>query len=652
MLHTKLNRPKISDDILIRPHLIEKLERSSHLPFILVSAPAGYGKSMLLSQWLEQQENNYCWLSLDESMSDSATFLSYFAKVLRRASSAEMPGLNNLDQEYSFFTWEKITDLIINEINGLSEHTRMILDDYHLIRNQEIHQLISAIINENINNFHLVIITRRDPPLQLRKLRLYQKMLELRIKDLRFDENETNALLGIKPTIRFNKDEIKELIDRTEGWILGIRVILMARSFKEDGGEKATFDYFTNDLDILIDHIAVNLSPEFFRRVQLCALCNHFNRELIDSIFSFSFNESGSADSFLSELSNLNLFLVPAVHEGTWYRFHHLFGDILRRRLKKSEPDIIKPLYIHISEWFSGKGLIDEAIQYALMAENDELACSLITEHRVSMLDQGQWWIVQHWLDRIPEQIRKSKVDLLLAELRIYEDTWKLEDISSILSTLESLGIENSDSKTRSYYLFHLGHHFTFARTDAKKATEYLEQSKKLLYNNEAMFGARREVILAIARQMLGKSALALKSLDDIEKNFSPSSLMHIRSLHSRVFVHILSGNMPDATTASERFHFATRNCDYKTVEAFSWYFRGNIAFQTFNVDVAEQAFCSTLGFNGMLNYRAYFDAMAGMILISSLKGDEKATESIFLEMNKKVAELKDYQVSNLLPVG
>jgi ATP/maltotriose-dependent transcriptional regulator MalT len=259
----------------------------------------------------------------------------------------------------------------------------------------------------------------------------------------------------------------------------------------------------------------------------------------------------------------------------------------------------------------------------------------------VSLLDQGQWWIVQRWLERIPEQTRKSKVDLLLAELRIFEDTWKLEDISSILSTLESLGIENSDSKTRSYYLFHLGHQYTWARADAKKATEYLEQSK-LLYTNEAMFGARREVILAIARQMLGKSALALKSLDDIEKNFSPSSLMHIRSLHSRVFVHILSGNMPDATTASERFHFATRNCDYKTVEAFSSYFRGNIAFQTFNEDVAEQAFCSTLGFNGMLNYRAYFDAMAGLILFSSLKGDEKVTESIFQEMNKKVATIKD----------
>ena len=298
MLNTKLNRPKISSDFLKRPHLLEKLEKNRHLPLILLSAPTGYGKSILVSQWLEQQGNDYCWLSLDESMSDSSTFITYFAKMLEIASSSEMPRMKNLDQEYYLLTWETIISLIINRINELNEPIRLILDDYHLIRNQEIHQLISAIINENISHFHLVIITRRDPPLQLRELRLYQKMLEIRQRDLRFDENEINALLGMKATKSFNKDEIKELIDRTEGWILGIRMILMARSYTEAEVEKVPFDYLTNDLDILIDHIGHNFDPEFFRRVQLCALCDQFNSELIDSIFSFSFNESGSADKF------------------------------------------------------------------------------------------------------------------------------------------------------------------------------------------------------------------------------------------------------------------------------------------------------------------------------------------------------------------
>jgi len=642
MLYTKLNRPKISNDLLIRPHLIEKLEKNRHLPLILLSAPTGYGKSLLISQWLEQHGNDYCWLSLDESMNESSTFITYFAKMLEIASSAEMPRMKNLDKEYYLLTWETIISLIINRINELNEPIRLILDDYHLIRNQEIHQLISAIINENISHFHLVIITRRDPPLQLRELRLYQKMLELRIKDLRFDENETNAFLGIKPTVGFNKDEIKEIVARTEGWILGIRMILMAKSFSEEGGEKAPFDCFTNDLDILIDHIGHNFDPEFFRRVQLCALCDQFNSELIDSIFSFSFSETGSADKFISELSDLNLFLVPTVKEGTWYRFHHLFGDILKRRLQKSEPNIIKPLYIRISEWFSGKGLIDEAIQYTIKAENFELACDLISEHRTGFLEQGQWWVVQRWLNNIPRQIRKANVDLLLTELLICEETWNLEDFSSILDTLKSSDIENSSDENISRYLFHMGYFLTFFKTDPIKAVESLERSKALCHDESALFGGRRELILACSRQMLGLSALALKSLDDIHEKVEPSSKMYVRSIHGKVLVHLLSGNFESAKNDSKKLLFLVQDSDFLYTKGWGSYFCGNVAFQSYNEYEVKHALKEALVFEGVFNYRVYFDALAGLILFKTLEGDENASKKHLKELKEKVGKLKD----------
>jgi ATP/maltotriose-dependent transcriptional regulator MalT len=256
-------------------------------------------------------------------------------------------------------------------------------------------------------------------------------------------------------------------------------------------------------------------------------------------------------------------------------------------------------------------------------------------------LDRGEWWVVQGWLEMIPEPIRKSNEDLLLTELRIFEDTWKLEDISSILSSLESQGIENADSKTRASYLFHKGHYFTFARSDARKAMECLEQSKKL-YENESSFGARRELILATARQMLGQSSLALKSLEEIERKYEPSSIMHIRSLHSRVFVYILSGNIKEALKDAERFHFIARNCEHKTVEAFSWYLHGNIALQSFNEDIAVQSFNGVRCFQGMSNYRMYFDAMAGLILFHSLKGNERDIELFLQEMSEMASKFKD----------
>jgi len=404
-------------------------------------------------------------------------------------------------------------------------------------------------------------------------------MLEIRMHDLRFDENETNALLGMKPTISFNKEEIKELMARTEGWILGIRMIIMARSLTEPEDEKIPFEYLTNDLDILIDHIGHNFNPEFFRRVQLCALCNQFNRELIDSIFSFSFNESGSADKFISELSDLNLFLVPTVKEGTWYRFHHLFGDILKRQLKKAEPDIITTLYLHISSWYAERGLIDEAIQYAIRAENFELACDLIIEHRTGFLEQGQWWVVQRWLNNIPRQIRKANVDLLLTELLICEETWNIEDFSSILDTLKSIDIENSSDENISLYLFHLGYFLTYVKPDPKIAVASIERSKELCHDESYMFGGRRELILASGRQMLGLTALALKPLEDILEKFEPSSNMHIRAIHGKVLVHLLSGNFESANNDSKKFLFLVQDSDLLYAKGWGSYFLGNVAF-------------------------------------------------------------------------
>jgi len=642
MLHSKLNRPKISSDLLIRPHLIEKLEKNKHQPLILISAPAGYGKSVLISQWLEQSGNNHGWISLDESMSDSAAFISYFVAALEKCSSVEMPELKNLNQEYHFFSWESIIDKIINKINELKDPIRLILDDYHLIRNGEIYMLIDTIISENINNFHLVIITRRDPTLHLRELRLYQKMLELRIRDLRFNEDEITELLAIEHNSHFSKDEITVLFNKTEGWILAIKIIVMTRSLLVLEDINVGNGFLTSDLDILVDHIGANLETDFFKQMQICSLFDQFNEDLIDSVFTLVFKNSGKAGSFLARLRDLNLFLIATKDTGSWFRFHHLFGDILRRRLERNEPSIIKPLYIHISSWFAGRSLIDEAIQYAIKAENYNLACDLILEHRTSKLENGQWWVVQRWLNNIPRQIRKANVDLLLTELLICEETWNLEDFSSILDTLKSLDIENSSDENISLYLFHLGYFLTYVKTDPKKAVASIERSKELCYDESYMFGGRRELILASSRQMLGLTALALKPLEAIQEKYEPSSKMHIRSIHGKVLVHLLSGNFESANNDSKKLLFLVQDSDLLYAKGWGSYFSGNVAFQSYNKYIVIHALKEALAFEGVFNYRVYFDALAGLILFKTLAGDDNASKKHLKELKEKVGKLKD----------
>ena len=644
MLQTKLNRPKISNDLLIRQRLIEKLEKNKQQPLILISAPAGYGKSMLVSQWLEQCENKNVWISLDQSMSDSAAFISYFTETIKRCSSVEMPELKNPNQDYLFLSWESIIDIIINTINGLKDPIWLVLDDYHLIRNQEIHMLIDAIISENINNFHLVIITRRDPPLQLRELRLYQKMLELRIRDLRFNEDEITELLATEHNTHFSKDEISELFNKTEGWILAIRIIVKTRSLLISEDRNLEKGFLTSDLDILVDHIGENLETDFFKQVQLCSLFDQFNEDLIDSVFTHVFKDSGKAGSFLAKLKDLNLFLIATKDKGSWFRFHHLFGDILRRRLERNEPNIINPLFIHISSWFASKGLIDEAIQYAIKAKKFGIAADLIIEHSASKFALGEWWVVKRWLENIPEKIRMNNVDILLIELFISEETFEIKELSILLDTLEAIGVENFSTKNQSLYLCHLGYYLIYIRPNPEKALEYLEQSKSLYHDETSMFGARREIMMATTLQMLGRSTLALKHLDDIDKNFKYESVMHIRLLQARIYVLLLSGNFNDAVIASEKFHFIAKKSESKILRAWSLYLIGNSAFQTSNMDIASQSFKEVIDFDGVINYRISFDALAGLILLNSLKGDTKTAESLLNTMELMTAKLKNSQ--------
>lgn len=647
MLKTKLNRPTLSQDLLHRAHLVEKLEESSHLPLILISAPAGYGKSVLVSQWLKHYQKDFSWLSLDESMNDSFVFITYLIDTLEKTGDSKILRFYENKQELHFLSWEVTITRVINSINKLQKHLRLVLDDYHLIKNQEIHQLVKVLLSENLSNLQIVIITRWDPPFQLRELRLYQKMLELRMRELRFEKSEIHQLLSSTDSIAFSDTEVSALLENTEGWILAIRMFLLAKSFQESGDRNSGNEILANDLDRLMFHISENIDPKFFRQMQLCALFDQFDKELISEICTYAFPDSCEAENFLSKLIELNFFLIPIRDECGKFRFHHLIGDILKRQIESSEPTLVRKIYSQISSWLGDKGQIDEAIQYSIKAKNYPLACNLITKQRGALLDQGQWWVLQRWLNNIPRQIRNTNVDLLLTELLICEETWNLDDFSSILEILESIGIENSNDENISRYLFHLGYYLTIIKPDPKKAAESLERSKALYHDESGLFGARRELTLAISRQMLGTSDVALKSLEDIQEKYEYTSLMHLRAVHGKVIVHLLSGDFGSAIGDSKKLLFLVQGSIFSYAEAWSWYFHGNVSFHSFHEHETELALKKTLSFEGRLHYRVYFDTLSGLILISSLKRDEKATNSFLNQMSELATSLNDSKFQN-----
>jgi ATP/maltotriose-dependent transcriptional regulator MalT len=462
------------------------------------------------------------------------------------------------------------------------------------------------------------------------------------MSNLRFDEDELSQFLAFHENVSLTNDEIKTVINRTEGWVLAIRMILLAKSFETIGNKKDDIKDLSNNLDDILSFVSDNLNPKFFRLMQLCALCEQFNVTLIDSICGFAFQDSCTGEELLAKLKELNFFIIPTKEHGGWYRFHHLVGEVLIQRLKKSDPDSIIPLYNFISEWFSDKGLVNEAIHYAIQAKNYALACKHIIEHGASLFKKGHWWVVQRWLDKIPRQIRNVNIDIMLTELLICEETWSLEDFFSILETLRSIGIENLSEENLSRYLYHLGYFLTFVKPDPKKAIEVLERSKAMFYDESYMFGARREVILACSRQMHGFGTLALNTLEEIIEKFDVSSIMNLRAIHGKVLVNLLSGNFESANNDSKKLLFLIQDSDMLNIKGWCFYFRGNVAFQSYHKDHVLQFFKETLEFEGLLNYRAYFDALAGLVLINSLQKDRKATAFFLEKMRQMVVNFKD----------
>ncbi len=196
--------------------------------------------------------------------------------------------------------------------------------------------------------------------------------------------------------------------------------------------------------------------------------------------------------------------------------------------------------------------------------------------------------------------------------------------------------------KNISLYLFHLGYFLTYFKIDPKKAVASIERSKELCHDESYMFGGRRELILASGRQMLGLTALALKSLEDIQEKFEPSSKMHIRSIHGKVLVHLLSGNFDSANDDTKKLLFLVQDSDFLYTKGWGSYFRGNVAFQSYNKSRVIHAFKEALAFEGVFNYRVYFDALAGLILFKTLAGNENASKKHLIEFKEKVGKLKD----------
>lgn len=652
MLLTKLHRPPCTPDLISREQLIAELTKHSHVPFILVSAPAGYGKSIALTQYLEQSPLRHTWLSLDQEHNDLRTFLRYWVASIKTIFPEKLPQITHLLNNPTLPPLEIISEGLINALDEITEEYIFVLDDYHVISNQQVHDLLNSLIEYPPEHMQLVLLTRRDPPLAMQQARIYGQLYELRMHHLSFTAEEVGQLYQILCGHCLPEAQTHKILERSEGWPIGVKMLVLNSSNR--GSEfprnlpQLTLSTLSNFIQEELLHY---YSPDFQEILLITSTLHRFQADLIDTLLARRGGTNRlNGTEFLRELLHKNIFIISLDHQQQWYRYHHLFQQLLQHQLEKRySPDEIDKLYLLASQWFEKQGLIDEAIEYATKAKVYHQAADIIEKHRFEKFNQDEWWVIQNWMDKIPENIVRQRSGLMLAQLFLLEDHYQYQEMLPIIDYLEKSLESQPESALIGELYFHKGFLSTWFYCNGKEAIQYFEESKKLL-PDQNMLGARREFILAVARQMTGQLKFASEELEKLGSRPTNGELFNQRLLFSDGLIHLLSGKLTKANKIGRQLYYLTHQNEHTNIEAWGYYLLANVLFQSHQSEEAAvfyQQKCERLV--GTLNYRVGVDAFSGLILSLAFQHKFNEAERAIQELAKRLDKIENSSFSTIL---
>ena len=628
LLQTKLHRPAPPRDLVPRRALHESLDAARVRPLTLVSAPPGYGKSMLISSWLERNDWRSAWVSLDEGDSDLRQFLSYFAAAVGDLFPAACEWSRGLATAPTLPPVSSLAVTITNGLEAIDQPFILVLDDYHRIDvNSPIHDLLQRLLDHPPIPLHLMIITRRDPPLSLFALRASGQMFEIRMQELQFNLAEARLLLEDTAGVRVNDATLLRLDRELEGWVVGLRLVSLAVRQAQDadaflqqlqGGVQQTQEYLFQEV---IARQALPLRDWLLKSAVLDRFCG--------SLCEAVCREGGVAEAseldgarFILALRDGNLFTVSLDPQGQWFRFHHLFQALLLRELtRRMAPDAIAGLHLRARRWFESRGMIGEAITHALRAGDAVGAAEVVERSWRAELNQDRWYLVKQWLDLLPAESRAQRQGLILADLWLANTQQQFERLPFLVGQLEStLDDTTADPQIAHDLNFFYGL-LEYWQGNGERSLSHLDKAIAARSGRPGIVDGWVDLYFALALCMQGRKGAAAEALN--EGLHGAYLSVHYRSqlIGSLVFVELTDGELMKARAHGQQLKTEMRVHRIANTEAWSDYLLGCTYLHANELDAASAHFAEAASKRHVLEPKAALETLAGLALTQTLAG-------------------------------
>jgi LuxR family maltose regulon positive regulatory protein len=510
LLATKLFVPHPRPGLVARPRLIERLSAALDCGLILVSAPAGYGKTTILTQWIAQNKPAIAaaWISLDQGDNDPVRFWDYFIAALRTVRPAAGEAASAMLHSAQGYATESLLISLINDLSDISRDVVLVLDDYHLVNSEGVHTGVTFLLDHLPPRMHVLVATRADPPLRLAHFRGRGAMVEIGADDLRFTGEEAAGLLREVLGETLSLEQIASLNARTEGWPVGLKMAALSMRGQKNvprliaafaGSHRYVGDY-------LIEEV-LRWQPDEVRAFLLnTSVLERLTAPLCDTI-----TEGTGSQTLLEEIEQANLFLVQLDESRRWYRYHHLFAEHLRHRLERASGlDNVTRLHRRASQWYEDHGFPDDAIHHALAARDWERVVGLIGSVAEGRMKQGEMTTVLGWLQSVPDEMLRADLNVYGQYGHILVHTGRFDSAETVLNYLERAAPEDAElqgqvAADRAFQ--------AFRRDDLIRSTKLGRRALALLPKDNHGLRARAAWCLGLALYRLGLYAEARPAL-------------------------------------------------------------------------------------------------------------------------------------------